>query len=87
MQELQTLNDSDDTASNDQILFLVINTSAVTMVPVTIFTYRAQLGAADPTDVFLPILIATYCSTLAGLLVTAALLGATLWFRKHRFEV
>ncbi len=72
MQELQTLNPSDDTASNDQILFLVINTSAVTVVPVTIFTYRAQLGAADPTDVFLPILIATFCSTLVGLVVTAA---------------
>jgi len=72
MQELQTLNPSDDTASNDQILFLVINTSAVTVVPVTIFTYRAQLGAADPTDVFLPILIATFCSTMVGLVVTAA---------------
>ena len=56
-----------DRASNDQILFLVINTSAVTLIPVTIFTFRAQLGAADPTDVFLPLLIATYCSTLAGL--------------------
>jgi len=72
MRELQTLNPSDDTASNDQILFLVINTSAVTVVPVTIFTYRAQLGAVDPTDIFLPILIATFCSTLVGLLVTAA---------------
>ncbi len=72
MRELQTLNPSDDTASNDQILFLVINTSAVTVVPVTIFTYRAQLGAADPTDIFLPILIATFCSTIVGLLVTAA---------------
>lgn len=70
MRELQTLNASDDTASDDQILFLVINTSSVTLIPVTIFTFRAQLGAADPTDVFLPILIATYCSTLAGLLVT-----------------
>jgi len=70
MRELQTLNTSDDTASDDQILFLVVNTSAVTILPVTIFTYRAQMGAADPTDVFLPILIATFCSTLAGLLVT-----------------
>jgi len=70
MGELQSLNPSDDTASDDQILFLVINTSAVTILPVTIFTYRAQMGAADPTDVFLPILIATFCSTLAGLLVT-----------------
>jgi len=71
MGELQTLNDQPDTASNDQILFLVINTSAVTVVPVTIFTYRAQMGAADPTDIFLPILIATYCSTLVGLLATS----------------
>jgi len=70
MGELQSLNPSDDTASDDQILFLVINTSAVTILPVTIFTYRAQLGAADPTDVFLPLLIATFCSTLAGLVVT-----------------
>ncbi len=72
MRELQDLNPSDDAASNDQILFLVINTSAVTVLPVTIFTYRAQLGAADPTDVFLPLLIATFCSTLTGLIVTSA---------------
>ena len=72
MRELQELNETPDRASNEQILFLVINTSAVTVVPVTIFTYRAQQGAADPTDVFLPILIATFCSTLVGLIVTAA---------------
>ena len=72
MRELQELNPEKDTASNAQILFLVLNTSAVTVIPVTIVTYRAQLGAADPTDVFIPILIATYCSTLVGLLVTAA---------------
>ena len=71
MGELQELNPEKETASNDQILFLVINTSAVTIVPVTIFTFRAQMGAADPTDIFLPILIATYCSTLAGLLITS----------------
>lgn len=72
MQELQTLNPTPETASNAQILFLVINTSSVTLFPVTIFTYRAQLGAANPTDVFIPILIATYCSTMAGLLAVAA---------------
>jgi len=72
MQELQTLNSTPETASNAQILFLVINTSSVTLFPVTIFTYRAQLGAANPTDIFIPILIATYCSTLAGLLAVAA---------------
>jgi len=79
MQELQTLNPSEDTASNDQILFLVINTSAVTVLPVTIFTYRAQLGAADPTDIFLPVIIATFCSTLVGLMVTAAFQKLRLW--------
>jgi spore maturation protein SpmA len=71
MQELQSLNPDKTTASNAQILFLVINTSAVTLFPVTIFTYRAQLGAASPTDVFIPILIATYLSTLAGLLAVS----------------
>lgn len=71
MKELQTLNPLADTASNAQILFLVINTSAVTLFPVTIFTYRAQLGASNPTDVFIPVLIATYISTLTGLLAVA----------------
>ena len=71
MKELQELNPQPDTASNDQILFLVINASAITVVPTAIMTYRAQLGAADPTDVFLPLLIATFCSTMVGLLVTA----------------
>lgn len=72
MQQLQSLNPDSNTASNAQILFLVINTSAVTLFPVTIFTYRAQMGAANPTDVFIPILIATYVSTLCGLLAVAA---------------
>jgi spore maturation protein SpmA len=72
MQELQTLNPDKETASNAQILFLVINASSITLLPVTIFTYRAQLGAADPTDVFIPILMATYCSTLAGFAFVAA---------------
>jgi spore maturation protein SpmA len=72
MKELQTLNPEPDRATDDQILFLVINTSAVTLIPITIFVYRAQLGAADPTDVFIPLLVATFCSTLVGLVVTAA---------------
>jgi spore maturation protein SpmA len=72
MRELQSINPNPYTASNAQILFLVINTSSVTLFPVTIFTYRAQLGAANPTDVFIPILIATYISTMAGLVVVAA---------------
>jgi spore maturation protein SpmA len=71
MRELQELNPQPDTASDDQILFLVVNASAVTVIPTAIMTYRAQLGAADPTDVFLPLLIATFCSTMVGLLVTA----------------
>jgi len=71
MKELQTLNPVKDTATNAQILFLVINTSAVTLFPVTIFTYRAQFGAANPTDVFIPILIATYASTMIGLLAVS----------------
>jgi spore maturation protein SpmA len=71
MKELQTLNPHPDTASNAQILFLVINTAGVTLFPVTIFTYRAQLGAVNPTDVFIPILLATYMSTLGGLLAVA----------------
>jgi len=71
MRELQDLNPDKETASNAQILFLVLNASSVTLLPVTIFTYRAQMGAADPTDVFIPILMATYCSTLAGFLFVA----------------
>ncbi|MCP4293941.1 MAG: spore maturation protein [bacterium] len=72
MKDLQEINPNKDTASDEMILFMVINTSAVTIIPITIFTYRAQMGAVDPTDIFLPILIATYCSTLAGLLITSA---------------
>lgn len=68
MKELQELNPNKEVASDAQILFLVLNASAVTLLPVTIFTYRAQLGAADPTDVFIPLLMATYASTLAGFL-------------------
>lgn len=68
MQDLQTLNPEPETASNAQILFLVLNTSSVTLLPVTIFLYRAQQGAAEPAAVFLPILMATSASTLAGLL-------------------
>jgi spore maturation protein SpmA len=79
MQDLQTLNPNPEVASNAQILFLVLNTSAVTLFPVTILLYRAQLGATDPAAVFIPILIATSCSTLAGLLVTAWVQRLKLW--------
>ncbi len=71
MQDLQQLNPNKDTATNAQILFLVLNTSSVTLLPVTIFMYRAQQGAADPTAVFIPILMATSASTLAGLIAVA----------------
>jgi spore maturation protein SpmA len=81
MQELQKLNPSTDTASDAQILFLVINTASVTLLPVTIFTYRAQLGAADPTDVFVPLLITTYIGTLIGLFVTGFFQRLHLWNR------
>ncbi|MBT9539106.1 nucleoside recognition domain-containing protein [Thiobacillus sp.] len=81
MQELQTLNPLPDTASDAQVLFLVINTASVTLLPVTIFTYRAQLGAADPTDVFVPLLITTYIGTLCGLLVTGMYQRLHLWNR------
>jgi spore maturation protein SpmB len=71
MRELQTLNPSDTTASNAQILFLVLNASSLTLLPVSIFMYRAQQGAHDPTLVFVPILLATSASTLTGLLTVA----------------
>ena len=67
------------TASDAQILFLVLNTSAVTVIPSTIFVYRAQMGAVDPTDVFVPILVATFCSTMVGLLATSFVQKIRLW--------
>jgi spore maturation protein SpmA len=79
MRELQTLNPSTTTASNAQILFLVLNASSLTLLPVTIFMYRAQQGAADPTMVFLPILLATSASTLVGLLSVAVMQRLRLW--------
>ena len=79
MRELQTLNPSPDTASNAQILFLVLNASSLTLLPVSIFMYRAQQGAPDPTLVFLPILIATSASTLTGLLSVAWMQRLKLW--------
>lgn len=71
MQDLQSLNPNKDTATNAQILFLVLNTSSVTLFPVTVFVYRAQQGAINPTDVFVPILLATFASSFVGLLVVA----------------
>lgn len=68
MKEMQETNPSADTASNPQIMFLVLNTSGLTVIPISIMVYRAQLGAANPADVFLPILLATFFSTMAGLI-------------------
>jgi len=79
MRALQELNPSSTTASNAQILFLVLNASSLTLLPVTIFMYRAQQGAADPTLVFLPILLATSVSTLVGLLSVAVMQRLRLW--------
>jgi spore maturation protein SpmA len=79
MRELQTLNPHPTVASNAQILFLVLNASSLTLLPVTIFMYRAQQGAADPTLVFLPILLATSASTLVGLLSVAIVQRLRLW--------
>ncbi|MBH9306181.1 spore maturation protein [Pseudomonas aeruginosa] len=79
MKALQELNPSSTTASNAQILFLVLNASSLTLLPVTIFMYRAQQGAADPTLVFLPLLLATSASTLAGLLSVALMQRLRLW--------
>lgn len=71
MEGLQEINPRKDTASNPMIMFLVLNTSGLTIIPVSIMVYRAQMGAAQPTDVFLPILIATFVSTLAGIIVVS----------------
>lgn len=71
MEQLQTLNPKKDTATNPMIMFLVLNTSGLTIIPVSIMVYRAQLGAAQPTDIFIPILLATFFSTLAGIIVTS----------------
>lgn len=71
MEHLQELNPHKDTATDPMIMFLVLNTSGLTLIPVSIMVYRAQMGAAAPTDVFVPLLIATFFSTLAGIIVTS----------------
>ena len=70
MQQMQELNPKKDTATNPMIMFLVLNTSGLTLIPITIMVYRAQMGAAQPTDVFIPILLATFFATLAGIIIT-----------------
>ncbi len=71
MEQLQELNTKKDTATNPMIMFLVLNTSGLTLIPVSIMVYRSQLGAAQPTDIFIPILLATFFSTIAGLTITS----------------
>ena len=80
MQQMQEVNPDSKSASDAQIMFLVLNTSGLTIVPVSIMVYRAQMGAANPTDIFIPILIATYFSTLVGLIAVA------LWQRINLFD-
>ncbi len=81
MEGLQSLNTKKDTASNPMIMFLVLNTSGLTLIPVSVMVYRAQLGAAQPTDVFIPILLATSFSTLAGMLAVCISQRISLWNR------
>lgn len=71
MEGLQSLNTRKDTASNPMIMFLVLNTSGLTIIPVSIMVYRAQMGAAQPTDIFIPILLATFVSTLVGIITVS----------------
>jgi spore maturation protein SpmA len=71
MEQLQELNTRKDTATNPMIMFLVLNTSGLTLIPISIMVYRAQMGAAQPTDIFIPILLATFFSTLAGICITS----------------
>lgn len=71
MEQMQELNTKKDTASNPMIMFLVLNTSGLTLIPVSIMVYRVQMGAAQPTDIFMPILLATFFSTLAGVVITS----------------
>jgi spore maturation protein SpmA len=71
MKELQEINPNKDTASNAQIMFLVLNASSLTLLPISIMAYRKEAGAVDPSDIFIPILLATFFSTMAGLIITA----------------
>ncbi|MCC8173021.1 MAG: hypothetical protein LIO65_01080 [Odoribacter sp.] len=80
MEQMQESNPKKDTASNAQIMFLVLNTSGLTIIPVSIMVYRAQLGAANPADIFIPILLATFFSTIAGIVAVA------LWQKINLFD-
>ena len=69
MKQMQEINNEKDRATDSMIMFLVLNTSGMTLIPISVMVYRAQLGAANPSDIFLPILVATFISTLAGLIM------------------
>lgn len=81
MDSLQSLNPSKDTASNAQIMFLVIQTSGLTLIPINIMTYRASMGAADPSDVFMPLLISTFFATLISLIAVMLKQNIKIWDR------
>jgi spore maturation protein SpmA len=81
MKELQSLNPEPERATDEMVLFMVMNASSVTLVPISIMTFRAQLGAANPADVFVPILIATFISDLSGLLLVATIQKLNIWNR------
>ncbi|MFT7421931.1 MAG: spore maturation protein SpmA [Arcticibacterium sp.] len=81
MESLQELNTSKDTASNSQIMFLVLQTSGLTLIPINIMTYRASMGAADPSDVFMPLLISTYFATVISLFVLMIKQKIPIWDR------
>ncbi|MDD2386991.1 MAG: nucleoside recognition domain-containing protein [Bacteroidales bacterium] len=85
MTELQELNSNKSTASNPMIMFLVLNTSGLTLIPISIMVYRAQLGAADPSDIFLPILLSTFFSTLVGIIAVAMFQKIKLWCKEVLF--
>src|SRR5438093_7245955 len=81
MKELQSLNPEPDRATDEMVLFMVMNASSVTLVPISIMTFRAQLGAKNPADVFVPILIATFIADMCGLMIVAAIQKLNLWNR------
>jgi spore maturation protein SpmA len=81
MSEMQKANPNKDTASNAQIMFLVLNASGLTIIPISIMVYRAQLGAADPSDIFIPILLATFFSSITGLIMVSIYQRINLWDR------
>ncbi len=79
MGQMQELNKEKETASNAMIMFLVLNTSGLTLIPISVMVYRAQMGAANPADIFIPIMLSTYFSTLAGLIAVSVVQKIRLW--------